>query len=1033
MSQYNTIAETPEYTVAAEYSPVNSSRAACQSEADLEREFIKTLEAQGYEYLDLKDAAGMKANLRAQLERLNKLTLTDDEWTRFFKTEIAKEGEGIVEKTRKIQEDPIRSFVRDDGSTVNLMLFDKNRAHNNSLQVVNQYEAPDGKSANRYDVTILVNGLPLAHVELKKRGVALKEAFNQIERYQRDSFWSDDGLFEYVQIFVISNGTDTKYYSNTTRSASLKERQNVKSKKKGGAAFEFTSFWADASNRVITDLEDFTRTFFARNAFLNILARYCVFTADNTLLVMRPYQIAATERILWKIRASINYNRWSGVEGGGYVWHTTGSGKTLTSFKTARLASSMENIDNVLFVVDRKDLDYQTMKEYDRFEPGAADGNKNSKILERQLSDRDKHGAYKRYPIIVTTIQKLQAFIKKNPGHASSQKRVVLIFDECHRSQFGDMHKSIDKFFKKRLIFGFTGTPIFAKNAPSSPGKSGASTTEQAFGEKIHAYNIVDAINDQNVLPFRVDYINTIKTADEVGDELIPSVDREKALLDPRRLERVVEYVLRHFNHKTKRSEFYDRAVATNVEELARNPHAHEKKVARKLAGFNSILAVSSITAAKRYYAEFKRQLGGKFGSSLKVATIFSYAPNEELIEDANGFLEDENSDGTDGLDEDSRSFLNGAIADYNAMFNTAYDASADKFPNYYKDLSQRMKNREVDLLIVVGMFLTGFDAPTLNTLWVDKNLKMHGLLQAFSRTNRILNSVKTFGNIVCFRPLSKQVDEALALFGDKEAGGIALLKTYADYYHGFVDEKGKSNPGYEELANQILEEYPIKEQIVGEQREREFIKLFGAILRLRNILTCFDEFAGNEILSDYQMQDYQSRYLDLHDKWRGKKEKEEINADLVFEIELVKQIEVNIDYILSLVKEYCGKNRKNKELLVKITTAVESSPELRPKRELVEKFVQSVTDVGDVNAEWRRFVDEEREKDVRTIIDEEKLNSEETRAYLDRAFTLGELETFGVELDALLPKISIFKRAAKKKSVIEKLQRLFQKYLGLF
>ena len=1040
MTQYSQIAETPEYTVAAEYSPVKKTNQAVQSEADLEREFIETLVSQGYEYLSITDAEGMRANLRAQMERLNGLVFTDAEWSRFFKTELASDKEGVVEKTRKFQEEPVRSFVRDDGSTVNLKIFDKRNIYRNSLQIVNQYVATGGAHPNRYDVTILANGLPIVHIELKKRGVALKEAFNQIERYQRDSFWSGDGLFEFVQIFVISNGTSTKYYSNTTRSASIKERQN-KSKKKASAAFEFTSYWADASNRVIPDLVDFARTFFAKSALLNILARFCVFTADNNLLVMRPYQIAATERILRKIEIAQNYKLWTGVSGGGYVWHTTGSGKTLTSFKTARLAANMSGIDHVLFVVDRKDLDYQTMKEYDRFERGAADGNRNSKVLKRQLEDRDANGVAHRYPIIVTTIQKLQAFIKKNPGHPASQKSVVLIFDECHRSQFGDMHAAIDKFFKRRLIFGFTGTPIFAKNAPTNVGKTGLCTTEQAFGEKIHAYNIVDAIVDQNVLPFRIDYINTIKTAENVDEELIPAVDREKALLDPERLKLVVQYILQHYGKKTKQDDYYTRLIATNVEQLAKNPNAREFKESRKLRGFNSIFAVSSITAAKRYYAEFKKQLGARFGTSFKVATIFSYAPNEELADEANGFMSDENSDATDGLDADSRAFLNGAIADYNAAFNTSYDTSSEKFPNYYKDLSQRMKNREVDLLIVVSMFLTGFDAPTLNTLWVDKNLRMHGLLQAFSRTNRILNSVKTFGNIVCFRPLSKQVDETLALFGDKNSGGLVLLKTFADYYYGYEDEKGKRHPGYEELANKLLSEYPLAEPILGEQRERGFIKLFGSLLRIMNILTCFDEFEGAELLSEFQMQDYQSKYLDLHDKWRGKKELETINSDLVFEIELVKQVEVNIDYILTLVKEYCEKNREDKELGAKITAAVESSPELRPKRELVQKFVDSVSDVSDVHASWREFVRVERDADVEAIIEEEKLNPDATRDYLEKSFMLGELDPYGTELDALLPKLPLFglaanepsKRVAKKNAVIEKFRMIFQKYFGLF
>ncbi|NLC13250.1 MAG: type I restriction endonuclease subunit R, partial [Chloroflexi bacterium] len=801
--------------------------------------------------------------------------------------------------------------------------------HNNRLQVINQYEEAGGKHKSRYDVTILVNGLPLVHVELKRRGVAIREAFNQIKRYQRDSFWASSGLFEYVQVFVISNGTHTKYYSNTTRSAHIKEQsagERQRSKKKSNS-FEFTNYWADANNKIIPDLVDFTKTFFARHTMLNILTKYCVFTTEELLLVMRPYQIAATERILSRIAIATNYKKMGTTAAGGYIWHTTGSGKTLTSFKTAQLASTLPYIDKVLFVVDRKDLDYQTMKDYDRFEKGAANGNTSTRVLQRQLEDRDERGNPHEYRIIVTTIQKLDRFIRKNKRHDIYKKHVVLIFDECHRSQFGDMHLAITRSFKNYHLFGFTGTPIFAVNAASG-GNPLLRTTEQAFGERLHTYTIVDAINDGNVLPFRIDYINTVKKSDHINDKKVRAIDTEKALADPQRISEIVAYVLDHFDQKTKRSNFY--TFTAKWEEVDRqNPRTRvEKRETRRVAGFNSIFAASSIPMAQKYYLEFKKQIAEK-NRNLVIATIFSFSANED---EPDGLLPDEDLD-MDRLDRSSRDFLEAAIRDYNAIFNTNFDTSAEKFENYYKDLSLRVKNREIDLLIVVNMFLTGFDATTLNTLWVDKNLRMHGLIQAFSRTNRILNSVKTFGNIVCFRDLKEETDKAIALFGDKDAGGIVLLKTYNEYYNGY-DENGEHKPGYKELIATLTAEYPLGQAIVGEEAQKDFIRLYGAILRLRNILTSFDEFEGNEILSERDFQDYQSIYIDFYQDFRkgADGDKEIINDDIVFEIELIQQIEVNIDYILMLVEKYRQSNCQDKSILTSIDKAVNSSIQLRSK-----------------------------------------------------------------------------------------------------
>jgi len=1036
VSYFNIIAQSSESTVVTEYKPQSKRSEAYQSEADLEKEFIRLLCELGYERLTIHKEADLIANLRTQLEKLNNYRFTDGEWKRFWDEVLANTNSGILEKTRLIQEDYVQVLRRDNGESKNIQLIDKKCIHNNSLQVINQYaiSAEEGAAHNnRYDVTVLVNGLPLIHIELKRRGVPIREAFNQIDRYQRDSFWASSGLYEFVQIFVISNGTNTKYYSNTTRFNHIKDTKAQKAKKsKTSNSFEFTSFWADANNRIIPDLVDFTKTFFCKHTILNILTRYCVFTAENMLLVMRPYQIVATERILNRIEIANNYKKYGSVAGGGYIWHTTGSGKTLTSFKTAQLATKLDYIDKVLFVVDRKDLDYQTMKEYDRFEKGAANSNTSTAVLKRQLEDDNAR-------IIITTIQKLATFIKKNAGHSVFDKRVVIIFDECHRSQFGDMHQAITKYFKKYNLFGFTGTPIFAVNAGVSKNPT-LRTTEQAFGDQLHAYTIVDAINDKNVLPFRVDYIKTMDAEPDIDDKEVWDINREKAFLASERIRLVTDYILTHFDQKTYRGDkTYTYSVLQNIAEVASagsKQQIEEIKQKQRVSGFNSIFAVSSVDAAKLYYAEFQRQMAENPQKRLKVAVIYSYGANEE---ETDGILDEENPEDTSALDQSSRDFLDAAIRDYNGMFHTNYSTDGDKFQNYYKDVSLRMKNKELDLLIVVNMFLTGFDATTLNTLWVDKNLKMHGLIQAYSRTNRILNSIKVFGNIVCFRNLQKRTDDAISLFGDKEAGGIVLMRGYKDYYFGYEDADGKYHPGYQDMIEELTTKFPLtEERITGEQRQKEFIVLFGAILRMRNLLTSFDEFAGSEILSERDFQDYLGRYQDLRDEWKNRKpggEKEDITDDIVFEIELIKQIEINIDYILLLVQKYHDSHCDDKELLITIRKAVDASPELRSKKALIETFIAGINDVSDVMLEWRTFVAEEKERQLVTIIQEENLKDEETRRFMDSAFRDGSVKTTGTDIDKLMPPISRFgggNRAEKKQTIIEKLKGFFDRFFGI-
>lgn len=1030
MDQIKIIAQQNESTVVSEYQPIKNRQTSYQSERELENALIAQLKNQGYGFLNIKDNSELVGNLRVQLEKLNRFTFTDKEWNKFLSEYIDNPNQGIVEKTKKIQEDFIYPLRREDGSLMNVFLMDKKHIHNNSLQVIHQFEV-EGKYKNIYDVTLLVNGLPLVHIELKRRGVSIKEAFNQIKRYDRESFWAGNSLYQYAQIFVISNGTDTKYYSNTTRELASKENENSQSnKKKTSHSFEFTSYWADANNKNIKDLTDFAATFFSKHTLLNVLTKYCIFTVDESLLVMRPYQIAATEKIINQIQIAKNSKTVGSIDAGGYIWHTTGSGKTLTSFKTARLATELDYVKKVLFVVDRKDLDYQTMKEYDKFEKGAANSNTSTSVLKKQLEDPSAK-------IIITTIQKLSIFIKKNPKHDIYLDDVVLIFDECHRSQFGDMHLDIIKAFKRYYIFGFTGTPIFAMNTTMHNKFPTLKTTEQVFGRKLHTYTIVNAIHDGNVLPFRIDYLNTAKESLEINEtEQVYDIEREEALLDGRRISGNVEYILEHFAQKTKRNEkAYDFSRTLNIAEVANTQyHAslnrnNEVKQVLKVTGFNSIFAVASIKAAKKYYQEFKKQQEALIPDRrLKVALIYSYQANEEI----DGTYE-ENNESTELLDQSSRDFLAEAIKDYNQLFGTSYDTSSDKFQSYYKDLSLRVKNKEVDLLIVVNMFLTGFDATTLNTIWVDKKLRMHGLIQAFSRTNRILNSIKTFGNVICFRNLEDQVNQAISIFGDKEAGGIVLLKSFKEYYEGYENFKG-----YKPLVHELLDQYPIGTEIIGESAQKAFISLFNQILKTRNILQSFDDFIGNEIISDFDYQDYQSIYLGIYDKFKRteKADKESILDEIEFEIELVKSVEVNIDYILLLVDKYHGYHTEDKK--VEINKAIDASPSLRNKKDLIMNFIDSLNVDASVTDEWKEYIDEKKEEELSKIIQEEDLNPSETKKFINQAFKTGEIQESGTSIVKVMKPVSMFgskngvSRSQKKQDVVTRLLEFFNRFFGL-
>ena len=1024
---YSVLLEGPAATVCAVAPEVTRESCAYQSEAQLEADLIEQLCSQGYERCRATSEDELVSNLRRQLELLNGFTFTDDDWQCFFAEIVANKAEGIVEKTRRIQKNPVIDFTLADGTLKNVMLLDRDHIHKNRLQVINQYEANGGSHKNRYDVTILVNGLPLVHIELKRRGVPLRQAFNQIERYQRESFWSQSGLFEFVQIFVISNGTHTKYYSNTTR---WQKTENARRGKKSSASFAFTSWWTDADNHKIADLVPFAASFLTRGTLLMVLTHYCVFDVTDTLLVMRPYQICACEQILNRVLISeYDKKKLGTLDAGGYVWHTTGSGKTLTSFKTAQLAAGMEGVDKVLFVVDRKDLDYQTMKEYNKFQEGAVNGSKNTRALAENLE-----APLGQKKICVTTINKLAIYLKK--PHASKEifdRHTVFIFDECHRSQFGEMHKAITRSFKNYHLFGFTGTPIFAQNAGAGKDPN-LRTTAQAFGDCLHTYTVVNAIDDQNVLPFKVDYVSTFRRKSDDTKVKVEGIDTDSAWQKPERLANVATYILDHFDAKTKR-----RGQMYSIKGTARR-------------GFNAILACDSIKSAESYYRVLREMIGQREGCDLKVATIFSFAPNSE--EDPNGFIDDEELD-CEGMPQADREFLDGAIANYNAMFSTSFGTDAAGFDGYYKDVSRRMKGEDVDgkplpqaecldLLIVVDMFLTGFDAKTLNTLWVDKNLRMHGLIQAFSRTNRILNSVKSFGNIVCFRNLQENVDEAIGLFGDAEAGGIVLLKPYEVYFEEYTSKLAHLREAFS---------FDALDEPMGEEAERDFIKTFSAILRLRNILTSFDGFTGDDELGDWELQDYQSVYLDLRDKYRDREhaEKESIADDLVFEMELVRQIEVNIDYILMLVEQRHGDNVADREISERIRSSVAASPELRDKQDLIDRFLEmagfgNVPATFDINPaasaeerhavvseQWRAHIAHSMEDELQSIIEAEKLKPEATRALVSEAFETGHVPQEGTAVAKILPPVSRFAKgnpqAEKRHRVTALLSTFYERF----
>lgn len=1001
----NPVAINENSTVVANYEPDPNRAHTYQSEGELETELIETLCSQAYEYLPIHTEKDLIENLRCQLELLNNHQFTDTEWERFYTTVINAANQGIIDKTTRIQKNHIEAFTLEDGSIKNIRLIDKNNIHNNRVQVINQYVQDNGQRANRYDVTILVNGLPLVHIELKRRGVALKEAFNQISRYQRQSFWYGSGLFEYVQIFIITNGTHTKYYSNTTREKHVSSHSGKQRGKNGNHAqtFEFTSWWTDLNNRHVSDLTGFARTFLSKRSLLNILTKYCVLTEDKNLLVMRPYQIVATESIEHRVKVALNSKTAGSIAAGGYIWHTTGSGKTLTSFKTAQLLAKRSEIDKVLFVVDRKDLDYQTMREYDAFEKGCANSNASTAVLAAQLNSTDSR-------IIITTIQKLATFVKKNPTHPVYNQHVVLIFDECHRSQFGLMHRAITRAFKKYYIFGFTGTPIFAENA----GNNGAiRTTEQLFGDKLHTYTIVDAINDGNVLPFKTSFFSTMRSA-VTSDEKVPAIDREAALMAPERIEQITRYILDNFDIKTKRSAGYQLKVKT------------KQGVAEKsLRGFNALFAVSSIPAARAYYNQFKElQATLPVSQRLRVATIFSCSANSETEED---WWDDEleNSD-----TQSNEEFLADAINDYNEMYGTSYTTSADSFDGYYKNLSKRLKERDIDLVIVVNMFLTGFDSKTLNTLFVDKNLRSHGLIQAYSRTNRILNSVKTEGQIITFRNLEEETNKALELFGNKDAHSIVIIEPYSVHHQK-----------YTEAVSKLKNEYPLNEIIVGETAEKEFVKQFSSILKLENLLTTFDQFTPNELLTPREKQDYQSIYLDLHAKMRHEKaQKVDVTDELIFEIELIKQVDINVDYILRLVEIHKAEHGdgKDMELKASVNRLINSSPTLRDKRDLIEKFIAQLNAGADITVQWEQYLTEAREKDLEEIITRFNLKRAETQEFMNRAFTVGVIQETGTEIVRLLPSMGLFNakgadnRETVKRRVLAELKAYFQRFFHM-
>lgn len=971
-----------------------------QSEAELERELIANLVAQGYERADFKTSDELYSNLKVQIERLNNITFSDSEWERFLIEYLDAPNEGMIEKTRKIQEDYIYDFIFDDGHLKNIKIIDKKNIHNNYLQVVNQVVG-GARNENRYDVTILVNGLPLVHIELKKRGALVQEAYYQIHRYIKESFNLEHSLYKFVQIFVISNGTYTKYFANTT----AKNKDN----------YEFTCEWADAKNVVIRDLVDFTKTFFEKRVVLEVLTKYCVFDVSDTLLIMRPYQIAATERILWKIKSSYESKKAGTAEAGGFIWHTTGSGKTLTSFKTARLATNLDFIDKVIFVVDRKDLDYQTMKEYQKFQEDSVNGSKDTKELKKSIEKDDNR-------IVVTTIQKLNEFVKKNPNHPIYDKHCVLIFDECHRSQFGDAQKNIRKSFKKYYQFGFTGTPIFPENSLKGD------TTSGIFGAQLHCYVITDAIRDGKVLKFKVDYNNIspkFKDSEMEMDEEKLKKAEKKMLMHPERISEITKYILKVFNTKTYRNEFYD----------LKN---------RRLNGFNAMFAVQSVESAKLYYEEFQKQQESlPEEKRLKVATIFSFAANEEPS--SLGEIEEEGFE-TTAMNSTAKEFLKKVIDDYNNVFKTNYTVDGQGFQNYYKDLSQKVKDKDIDLIIVVGMFLTGFDAPTLNTLFVDKNLRYHGLIQAFSRTNRILNKTKAFGNIVCFRNLERATEDAIKTFGDENSVNVILEKSYDEYINGFKDnETGKTFKGYIEICEELNEKFPDPTEIELEADKKEFVQLFGELLKAENILRNFDEFQNFEkIISERQMQDMKSVYVDIRESFLNERRSREAEAqqvdfsDVEFQIDLLKTDEINLDYILNLIMQKAKESKDIEHLKDEIRRVIKSSLGTRAKEDLVMDFISKkrlseLQNDDNIIETFYNFAKREKEEKINQLIAEENLNEKAYR-FIEKSISKGFVEYTGDELDGIIPPLSRRggAREKKKEIVLEKLRKIVDVFVGI-
>ncbi len=1031
MAQYNTIAESNNFIVLDKYDKyytLNEPTAVYQSEASLEHEFIQDLRNQGYEYLPgLLTPDALLANARVQLQNLNDVIFTDSEWERYVEEYLDKPSDTLVEKTRKLQDDYIYDFVFDDGHIKNIYLVDKQNLARNKVQVISQF-AQEGVYANRYDVTILVNGLPLVQVELKKRGVAIREAFNQVHRYSKESFNANNSLYKYIQVFVISNGTDSRYFANT-----VERNKN---------SFDFTMNWAKANNTVIKDLKDFTATFFQKNTLLNVIFTYSVFDTNNTLLIMRPYQIAATERILWKIKSSYQAKKWSTPEGGGYIWHTTGSGKTLTSFKAARLATQLDFIDKVFFVVDRKDLDYQTMKEYQRFSPDSVNGSNSTAGLKRNIDKDDNK-------IIVTTIQKLNNLMKSESDLPIYQKQVVFIFDEAHRSQFGEAQKQLKKKFKKYYQFGFTGTPIFPKNA------LGADTTASVFGQELHSYVITDAIRDEKVLKFKVDYNNVRprfkKIEAEQDEEKLSAAENKTALLHPARIKEISQYILDNFRIKTHR-------------------HLNSDK------GFNAMFAVSGVDAAKCYYEELNR-LQKDIEKPLKIATIFSFAANEE--QSAIGEIKDENFEPS-ALDSSAKEFLAKAINDYNAMFQTNYSVDSKEFQNYYRDLAKRVKNKEVDLVIVVGMFLTGFDAPTLNTLFVDKNLRYHGLIQAFSRTNRIYNSTKAFGNIVTFRDLEANTIDAITLFGDKNTRNVVLEKSYKEYLDGFNDiASGEVRRGYIDVVKELNDKFPNIDDIETEEDKKEFSKLFGEYLRIENILQNYDEFTNLkasknvdlndseavevfkatchvtdedikemqkvDVLSERKVQDYRSAYNDIRDWLRCERngdaaEKSKIDwNDVVFEIDLLKSQEINLDYILELIFEHNKKTEDKPALIEEIRRVIRASVGNRAKESLIVDFINAtdldmIKDKTDIIESFFKYAQYRQKKEAEELIAEENLKEEEAKRYITASLKREYVSEHGTDFNNILPQMSPLNPMylTKKHKVLQLLAAFVEKFKGV-